>query len=424
MSSELVLREYGRDGDAQATADREQAWALGVLAFGGDPHAVSPPARPGRRSLGVFDGPRLVAKASVLAYEQWWGGRRVPMAGVAGVAVHPDVRGTGVAKRLLAGLEPLMTGQGQVVSALFPTAIGLYRQLGWELVGSLDETVLRTADLRAVRPAVGVSVRTAAAEDLPQLWRLWQDHAAAGNGLLSRDGPMFPHGAAGVLEAEVVSLGVVQAPGGGDRVVGYVSYDRGRGYGPGAGLRVHELVAATGAAAATLVRSLASWDSVVDDVVWRGPVDQLALLLGRSVAPVARNRPWMLRLVDVAGAVAARGYRAGPALELDLELVGPGSGGVGRDPEPAQAAAAGESADVGVPNRGVAWRLSVADGVGRLQRVPYRPGLPALHTRGLALLWSASATCALLRRTGLLDGELPGLDAAFAGPAPCLLDYF
>ncbi|MCW2616727.1 MAG: hypothetical protein JWN08_3721, partial [Frankiales bacterium] len=48
----------------------------------------------------------------------------------------------------------------------------------------------------------------------------------------------------------------------------------------------------------------------------------------------------------------------------------------------------------------------------------------ALHVRGLALLYAGAAGTAAVRRAGLLDGELPGLDAACAGPSPDLLDYF
>lgn len=419
-SPDLVLREL------ESAADLEQAWVLGRLAFGGEPGGAPPASTPGRRSIGLFDGGRLLAKANVLSYHQWFGGRRVPMGGVSGVAVQPDVRGTGVARRLLAGLPPLMAGQGQVVSALFPTAIGLYRRLGWEVTGSLDETRLRPGELRDVPAAAGVALRPATRDDLPALWQLWQAHAAAGNGLLSRDGPRFPHGVEDLFDADVVTVAVPAADGqrtappaavplgrpggdppGGDPdaavLLGYVAYDRGLGYGPGAALRVRELLAGTGPAAAALVRALASWDSVVDEVVWPGPVDQLALLLGRPVPPVARARPWMLRLVDVAGAVAARGYDPAVTVEQDLLLVGPGADGS-------------------------CWHLHVDGGSGSLTPAGGQGradlATPELHTRGLALLYAGAADTGLLRRTGLLDAAVPGLDAAFTGPAPQLLDYF
>jgi hypothetical protein len=47
-----------------------------------------------------------------------------------------------------------------------------------------------------------------------------------------------------------------------------------------------------------------------------------------------------------------------------------------------------------------------------------------VHVRGLALLLAGVADSAAVRRLGLCDGSLPGLDAALAGPAPLLLDSF
>lgn len=54
------------------------------------------------RAIGVFEGERLLAHATVRSYQQFWGGRQTPMSGVAGVVVAPDVRGRGVGSQLMA----------------------------------------------------------------------------------------------------------------------------------------------------------------------------------------------------------------------------------------------------------------------------------------------------------------------------------
>lgn len=376
-----TLREVGPD-------EQEQVRALGLLAFGGDPAAPPRSTPPGVR-LGAFDGRgQLVACAGVAPYEQWWGGRSVPMGGVAGVAVHPDARGRGVASRLVGGLEELMRGQGQHVSALFPTAVELYRRLGWEVVGTLDETRLDPASLE-VAPSGEVTVRAAERTDLPALAGLYNALGAATNGLLVRRGPCFPRGAAALLESSVAALAV-------DRdgaAVGYATYDRGRGYGPQSELRVWELVAATGSATAALLRSLASWRSVVGRVQWRGPTDQLALHLPGPVPPPCERKPWMLRVVDPVQAVAGRGFPGGLSLQVEVEVAG------------------------------VGWHLSVRDGRGALEPTARR-GLPALHPRGLALLYAGAVDSGGLVRAGLLDRPEQRLDAAFAGPRPQILDEF
>ena len=383
-----LLRELGE-------ADRDGAYALGTLAFGGDPTAPVPAARAGRRSWGVFEGDRLVATAAVRDDEQWWGGQPVRMAGIAGVAVHPDARGRGAAGQLVHALIEHAHQARQSISVLFPTAPGIYRSLGWEVVGALEETRLAVSDLREVAAPSHVQLRSAGPEDLPALARLWREHGSATNGQLTRTGPCFSDRPLRVLEADVVTLAEVAG-----EAVGYLSYDRGRGYGPEGQLQVNELVAAGAEATRALLHALGTWDSVVSSVRWRGPTDDLGLVLRRPVPPPYESRPWMLRVLDAPAAVAARGYPSGPALEVSFTLV---------DPQ--------------VPSQAGAWGLKVRNGRGRLERVDARPDLPVLQARGLALLY-AGVDDARVRRAGLLEGELPELAAAFAGPRPQLLDYF
>ena len=51
--------------------------------------------------LGAYDGARLVALARINDLTQWWAGRSLPMAGVAGVVVAPEHRGRGVGTQLM-----------------------------------------------------------------------------------------------------------------------------------------------------------------------------------------------------------------------------------------------------------------------------------------------------------------------------------
>lgn len=374
--------------------DRHQdaVWALSRLAFGGDPAAPTPPADPGVVTYGIEDGTGgLLASASIRSFSQWWGGRTVPMGGVAGVAVHPDGRGRGMARRLMRSLLPQMLEAGQAVSVLFPTAVGLYRPLGWEVVGSLDHTLLPTALLRDAGDPVGVHVRTAGEDDVEAVRELYRWYGETSAGLLTREGP------AGVLSHDVVALAEDED----GTPLGYAAYDRGRGYGADAVITVHEVVARSGEAGAALLRSLGSWDSVAPTVRWRGPTEELALELTGQVPPPQRVQPWMLRIVDAEAAIGARGFAPAATVDASFALV---------DPD--------------VPGHDGAWRLVVADGRGELERTARSVDLPLLHVRGLALLYAGAADTGLLLRTGLLDRPMPTLDAAFAGPRPRVLDYF
>ena len=372
--------------------DLEESWQLGRLAFGVGPDATPPTWPRPFDALGVRDDRgRLVAKASLLDYEQWWGGRRVAMGGVAGVAVHPDARGRGLASMLLRELTALMTARGQGISALFPTVVGLYRELHWEVVGSLDETVLRTGDLRAPAEGPGrLEVRSAEPEEASALHALYEAQAREGAGLLTREGRMFPTGPAGAFDGDVLSV-VTGADG---ALLGYALYDRGTGYRGEAELYLRELVSADPWAYRALLASLASWHPVAPRTRWRGSTAALELLLPVTVPPTARRQPWMLRVVDPVLAVAARGW----AVDCDVLVT--------VDDRPS--------------------RLRVRDGRGTLEAAAAASTSrgPVLHPRGLALLYAGAADTAAVRRAGLLDGPLPGLDASLAGPRPGLLDYF
>lgn len=360
--------------------DGEQAFRLSVLAFGGDPRAAYTPSAELFEGVGAFDDAgRLVGKAVTVPYEQWWGGQRVPMCGLAGVAVHPDARGQGVVRQLVtAALE----GQRAPVSVLFPTAPGIYRGLGWEVVGTLDDTEVPLSSL----PVSHSSVRSARPEDLPALQALYDDLGRATNGLLTRTGPAFRRGPEGLLEHDVVS--VVEEDG---EVTGYVAYDRGRGYRGGAQLRVWECVASAPSARRALLGSLASWTAVADTLLWRGATTDLALELpGRTPAPQTAQ-PWMLRVLDAEGAVAARGF----AVDVVSEPF---------------------------TWEGKGYRLETSAGRGRL--VPAAgEGHPVLQPRGLALAFAGVGQGRLVA-AGLLDRPVGGLAEAFAGPPPQVLDYF
>ena len=82
------------------------SWEMTRVAFGTEHEP--PPGwlghRPGRLNWGIFESGRLVAKATDREQEHWFGGRRVPASGIAGVAVEPELRGTGLAREVLAHL--------------------------------------------------------------------------------------------------------------------------------------------------------------------------------------------------------------------------------------------------------------------------------------------------------------------------------
>jgi predicted acetyltransferase len=378
------------------------AWTLGRHAFGSAP--TPPPqattATPGMTRYGAFDTTgQLLGKAVDLHHEQWWTGRTVTAADVAGVAVAPEARGRGVARALLTRLLAGAHDRGAAVSALFPTTSAPYRACGWEVTGALRTLTLPTAALPRHPRNPHLTVRAGTPADLPAVADLYQHVARHRRGLLTRRGPLF-HQPTDTLPTDGLTL--VEHDG---HLVGYAHWDRGRGYGPDAVLTVDDLHATTADAARELVGVLASWHSVT-------PTLRLTLLDGDALTTalpveVAREHhrdTWMHRPVDVTRAVTQRGWPTHTHGTVDFTL---------HDP----------LADW---NTG-AWRLHVADGHADLQPTTTEPDLH-LTVRGFALLYAGAATAETLTHAGLLT-HTPGtdprpLDLLAAGGPAHLHDYF
>ena len=381
-------------------ADAQASTTMSAHAFGMPPADLSAfRLGPGVRRWGLFDGAVLAAKANERSYDCLIGGRRVSTAGVAGVAVAPEYRGTGLARQLMTHLLSSSRARGVSVSTLFRTAPALYRSLGFERVTDLVYGVLPTAALRGIRP-VATGLRRATPTDADAVRSVYRAVAAAGSCLLTRDGDAFStHDPIGQFDG--VSLAVDESG-----VVGYVAWNRGTGYGDGAVLEVVELLATTGDGYRALLSAVAAFESVTPTVHLRtsgdDPVHWLIPGAGWAVRDV---QPYMLRVIDAHAAIAARGWPVGVSLDTVIQID-----------------------DAVCPWNTGRHRLLIGAGSGRLLPVENDDTATILDPRALAVLFAGGVPISVLRRTGLVGGGDPAtdaeLDAAFAGPRPAVLDYF
>ncbi|WP_370247121.1 enhanced intracellular survival protein Eis [Nocardioides sp.] len=354
----------------------------------------------------MFDGGRLVAKMVALDLVSWLGGREVPTCGIAGVAIAAEHRGAGLLGRLFPLIREHAAAQGQPVSTLFPTAPGIYRGQGYEIVGSYDTVELATADLARLRAPREVTLHRAGPEHVEQARAVYTAWARAQHGPLTRTGPLYDDETPAQYLADT-EITVARRE---DEPIGMLAWDRSGGY-QGAGvLEVRDLMATAPGGYEALWAMVGTFASVARRVrVHTSGPDPARLVLPADTWDVVARHPYMLAVTDLVGAVAA----------LDPRL--PVSGG------------RAEPVPLRVGEHGFRLHLTARDCADPSVATPL-PGTdaalaagPRLHPRGLALLLGGAQQCANLRLLGLLDGPADHdavLDAAFTGRPVHIRDYF
>ncbi|WP_165807069.1 GNAT family N-acetyltransferase [Nocardioides currus] len=381
--------------------DLPQMLALAQDAFGDFPAGYVPPVpadhpAPGRHDWGTFDGDVLAAKVVRREYDSWFHGRRVATNGIAGVAVAAEHRGRGLLDDLFAAvLDEGMRERGEVVSTLFPTAPGIYRRYGYELVSSYDTVEIPTSRLLAVPKPASTTLRRATAADVGEIRRVHETWARAQNGPLTRDGASFTADADAFL-ASFSGVSIAEEDG---EVVGYAAWQRGRGYDTTATFEIEDLVALTRDATLALWRLAASYATVTGHVrLLTSGRDTARLVLPFDTWTVVQSHPYMLRVHDVAGAFAG--------LPLDTQITFSVAGDL-----------------LGTTNGD--WTLTPVDGLATVS--PGGPGGPVLAPRGVALLYAGAASTTDLRMAGLLSGDAGqdrALDTLLDGRQLHIRDYF
>lgn len=353
--------------------------------------------------LGAFVGGVPAGAAMVHDMRQYWLGQPVAMAGIASVKVAPEHRGRGTGRLLMTEVLRLAHERGYPLSALYPATMPLYRSLGWELAGGKHRFTIPARSLLVLRQP---------------------DEAARGGGAGHRDVPVrrtTPADAATVIEVIGDSHRAARDAGpltwdeeplarwlarpdlysylAGDD--GFAAYRWTDG-----GLWVERVHARTPQTLRALWSVIASHCSTADTVSgWIDPRDPFWWLTTERDATLTSRRMWMLRVVDAAAAIAARGFPPGLSASVPLEVH-----------------------DKSRPANAGRWQLTVEGGRGSLIQngSVASPSPLTLGARGLAALY-AGIPVESLRLSGLISGGTPdgdaSLTAAFAA-TPYMVDDF
>ncbi len=337
-------------------------------------------------------GSQLAAGLGIIPIGQWFGGASVPMAGITAVGVAPEFRGAGVGLALMRQALFELHERGLALSALYPATLTFYRRAGYERAA--------TRTLYAIAPdAIGIRDHeldlVAVAPDHSDIRVLYTQRAQGSAGHLDRDNFLWGH----LLRAGNGMLHTYLAMRG-DQAEGYIIFRQTNRQEP---LAVRDICALTPAAGRRLLTLLADHRTMVEKVLWSGaPNDGLTYLLPEHKHSVHWNLDLVLRVVDVAQALAARGYPPGLSGELHFEIF-----------------------DELLPWNHGRFVLELAGGRGQVRAGG--SGRVRLHVRALASLYSGYLTAPELRGLGALEAPDADLVLAllmFAGPRPWTPDMF
>lgn len=331
---------------------------------------------------------------------QFFGGRALPMCGVAGVVTAPEARGAGQAKAMMAAALAEMHADGFALSTLYASTQSLYRAVDYECAGETFECRLRLREigLRQRQPPL----RAVAEADRAPIERRYRELAAGRQGWLDRNPYMWNR----VRQPRVgTSHGFVLESGG--EIRGWLYYGPQRDE-RGATLtydfKLHDLQFTDAASARRLLGFLADHASMGHEALWLcEPADPLLDFLPERCYGLKLVEPWMLRVVDVERALAGRGWPAqAPAAALHFEIQ-----------------------DAVLPANHGRFVVEIHGGEGRVRRGG--EGRLRLSIRDFAPLFTGYRSARTLRALGRLqapDADVERADLLFAGPPPGLRDFF
>ncbi len=350
--------------------------------------------------IAAFLDEQVVGSLRILDMGEWFGGRSVPMGGIASVVVLPEHRGEGIAARLLGAAVERMRDAGQSISALHPATTRVYRAAGWEIAGDIASHRVATRSLERLPRGESENIRRLSADDMDAIRMTYDVVASTRPGWVDRKDWLWDILARDNFTDQHFVYGVDGA----DGLDGYMVFAQGQSASWGYRIALEEFVARDAGAAVTLWRFLGGHGMQVERIdIECGPIDELLLVLPEQDVEHTGNNRWMLRLVDAPAAIAARGFPPHVSMEVHLEL----------------------------HDRVASWNegrfiLRVEGGQGAL--VPGGTGDVQLGVNGFSALYTGWALSAALIGAGVMhhgsSSAHAALDAAFAGPQPSMIDDF
>ncbi len=345
---------------------------------------------------------------------QYFGGKSVPMLGIAAVGIAPHHRGQQHATTLMQNVLRESRAEGCALSALYPATLPIYRSVGYEQAGTRFDIRIPAKPLLIKPRENATTLRPITAKDEPAVLNLYKNRASAAPGNLDRTAfhwtriraPRGHHtNATGVLAINTAT----KTP------EGYAYFLQKESVAPPdahhapLNLHVTDFAALTRAAGRRMLSLFADHRSMIDQIIFQGSPDDplLKLLPERNYAAKLLDH-WMLRIVHLPRALEARGYF--PTIQTEIHL---------------------DVTDDLFPENTGRFTLNLRNGKATV--TPGGRGDINIDIRGLAPLYSGHLSPHHLQITGQLSvspnatnpAELLNiLASAFAGSSPWMRDMF
>lgn len=350
----------------------------------------------------LTEGGQVRAALRIERIGQFFGGCSVRSAGIASVVVAPEFRGKGAGTFLLSKVLRGLRAEGVAISTLFPTSVGFYRSLGYEIGGAWTQFQLPIRSLP--RKGNGV-VDEATKSDFGRVTSSYRNYATTSTGLVDRSQSWWNRRVLPESDEYPTYSYLTHTAG---RITGYVIYSQCPESSAAApysySLLCHDLVWEDVASIHTLLRFISSHVALGIDLIWPGPVNEpLGCIIDSRDVRIYQSARWMIRLVDVVRALESRGYPRGVSASVEFAV---------DDPI--------------ISENNIAVGLGVAGGHGKVTRLESASNRIPIGVLGS--IYTGWMRAGEAQRLGHLPratpGEIHAFESIFAGSKPWVMDRF
>lgn len=347
---------------------------------------------------GVMVNDRLDACLRRIEMGQYFGGRDVPMIGIAGVAVAPEARGKGIARRLMTEAVREMHARREPLSTLYASTRTLYQQVGYEQAGH---------QWRVTLPLVQITTRQRAGEwhtvphsEAGTLLPCYTAFASRFDGLLRRGQYVWDR----VYKWRDKERAVYACRDDAGNIEAYLAFNQVHKDNGRISMEASDLAFASATGARRLLAFIHDFASMVDEITFTsGPMHPLLSYIEQMRYTVQLKEYWMLRIAHLEEALLQRGYSPAVDTELHMDL---------NDPI--------------IPENAGRWILRVRGGTPGIERGGRGSLISSINA--FASLYTGFASPHSLRLAGMIDCDDASAHAATAlfasATPPWLIDFF